>query len=52
MDETTMEAAHMRVLEMFAAVCGDPDNPRLAAEADEALWWLDEMLDGSSSPDQ
>ena len=43
-DAAGLEAAHMRVLEMFGAVCADPDNPTVAQQADEALWQLDELL--------
>lgn len=45
---TTLEAAHMRVLEMFGAVCADPDSAEVARQADEALWHLDELLAAAS----
>lgn len=43
-DVPTLEAAQMRVLEMFGAVCADPDNPAVAEQANAALRQLDELL--------
>ena len=43
-DADALAAAHMRVLEMFGAVCADPDNPAVAEQADAALHRLDELL--------
>jgi hypothetical protein len=39
-----LQAAHMRILEVFGAVCAEPDDPAVAREADEALARLDRML--------
>jgi hypothetical protein len=45
MDEgTNLEAAQMRVLELFGAVCLDADNPEVAAQADAALAHLEALL--------
>ena len=43
-DGDQLMPAALKVLEMFAAVCGAPDDPGTAREADEALWRLDELL--------
>jgi hypothetical protein len=52
-DTTTAEH---RVLELFGAVCADPDNPAVAAEADAALAEVDRLLalgvaQGPSTPE-
>ncbi|HEX6521519.1 MAG TPA: hypothetical protein VF070_16185 [Streptosporangiaceae bacterium] len=39
-----IEEAAGRVLEMFAAVCGVPDDQEIARQADRALWTLDDLL--------
>lgn len=44
-----LSSAAMRVLEMFAAVCGAPDDPQTAQEADEALWRLEGLLAGAGN---
>jgi hypothetical protein len=41
---TAIEAAAGHVLEMFAAVCGTPDDPDVARQADRALRTLDGLL--------
>jgi hypothetical protein len=41
-----VEAALMRVLELFGAVCADPDNPTVKEQADRALADLDGMFAG------
>jgi hypothetical protein len=43
-DARRAEAGH-KVLEMFAAVCGAPDAPAVAAEANQALAELQALLD-------
>jgi hypothetical protein len=43
-EQDPMVAALMRVAEMFGAVCHDPDNPEVAAQADQALRDLDTLL--------
>ncbi|MFI7209838.1 hypothetical protein [Micromonospora maritima] len=53
-DTTTAEH---RVLELFGAVCADPDNPAVAAEADAALAEVDRLLalgvaQGPSTPER
>ena len=48
-DESTAEsigAALGRIAELFGAVCGDPDNPEVAAAADRALADLDALMAG------
>jgi hypothetical protein len=35
-----------RMLELFAAICGDPDNEDLAAGADQELAELDQLMAG------
>ena len=42
--EARAEAGH-KVLEMFAAVCGAPDDPAVATEANQALAELQALLD-------
>jgi hypothetical protein len=42
--EKQLEQAALGVLQMFAAVCGDPDNPEVTTQADEALVRLDGLL--------
>jgi hypothetical protein len=41
---TPLEAAQGRVLEAFHAVCGAPDDPAAANDADTALHALDALL--------
>ncbi|MFC0003937.1 hypothetical protein [Micromonospora siamensis] len=48
-DAATLEAAHMAVLQMFGAVCAEPDNPTVAEQADQALWRLDDLLAAAAS---
>ena len=43
-DDEQLAAAALSVLEMFAAVCGAPDDPETARQADGALWRLDDLL--------
>jgi hypothetical protein len=45
-DTAELEVAAGHVLEMFEAVCGDPDNQEVALRADQALWKLDELMAG------
>jgi hypothetical protein len=47
-DDELMAAA-IGVLELFAAVCGAPDDPETARQADAALWRLDDMLADAGS---
>jgi hypothetical protein len=42
-------AALMHVADMFGAVCHDPDNPEVAAQADQSLRDLDALLAGAAS---
>lgn len=42
-------AALMQVAELFGAVCHDPDNPAVAAAADQSLRDLDALLAGTAS---
>jgi hypothetical protein len=44
MSENPVEERLMRLAELFGGVCADPDNPEVAARADQALWELDEFL--------
>jgi len=46
--ETAQMHAQMRVLELFGAVCADPDNRTVTDEADRALHELDALIDGPS----
>jgi hypothetical protein len=39
-----LEQAALGVLQMFAAVCGDPDNPQTAQQADQSLRDLEDLL--------
>ena len=39
-----LEEAAVGVLQMFAAVCGDPDNPDVGRQADQSLRHLEELL--------
>ncbi|HWH01644.1 MAG TPA: hypothetical protein VNV66_20540 [Pilimelia sp.] len=39
-----LQAAQMRVLEQFGAVCAAPDDPRVREDADRALRELDQLL--------
>ncbi|AGL15824.1 hypothetical protein [Actinoplanes sp. N902-109] len=39
------------VLEGFIAVCGTPDDPAVAAAADDALARLDDLLAGARGTD-
>jgi len=43
--EQELSAAGHRVLEMFVAVCHAPDDPVVAAEANQALTDLQAVLD-------
>jgi hypothetical protein len=45
-DNAELDAAAGYVLEMFEAVCGDPDNQDVALRADQALWKLEELMAG------
>jgi hypothetical protein len=42
---TATEVAQGRVMDLFAAVCGNPDDPTVCADADTALTELDALLD-------
>lgn len=39
-----LEQAALGVLQMFGAVCADPDNPEVARQADQALELLGDLL--------
>ncbi|MDT0262137.1 hypothetical protein [Jatrophihabitans lederbergiae] len=45
-DPQRVEAGH-KVLEMFAAVCGAPDDAAVATQANQALAELQALLDAS-----
>ncbi|WP_434739568.1 hypothetical protein [Micromonospora sp. SH-82] len=42
--ETRVGLALQRVVELFAAVCGAPDDERVAGDADAALADLNQLL--------
>jgi hypothetical protein len=46
---SAVEAAQVRIMELFGQLCGDPDNVRLARDADQALEALEGFL-GDASP--
>lgn len=48
-DEEAIGAALNRTLEMFAAICADPDNRELAGTADAALAELSRLLRASGA---
>jgi hypothetical protein len=48
--ENSAEALQGKVMELFQALCGDPDNTQLAADADAALQTLDTALDAQALP--
>ena len=43
-EPTPVEAAQGRLMDAFYAVCGDPDDPEAASNADAALHALDQLL--------
>ena len=43
-EPSPLEAAQMNVLQMFGAVCADPDSPTVAEQADAALRHLEDLL--------
>ena len=44
--EERIAAGAMRMLELFAAICGEPDNAELATGADAELAALDQLMGG------
>lgn len=46
--EERIAAGCGRMLELFAAICGDPDNEDLAVAADRELAELDQLMAGGA----